>query len=878
MRSQTHLPIQAIVPQLLSFIEHNDCILSAPPGAGKSTYLPLALLSQPFFADKTILLLQPRQVAVRAIANFLASSLQEPIGQTIGYQMRGESVLSKQTRLCVITEGLLVAKLQSDPELRGVGLIIFDEFHERSVFSDVALGLSLEVASVLREDLRLLVMSATLNIAQLSKLMPKAKQLSSSGRAFPIDYLYRPLAPARTSSHKNLRLINHIVNTITEAFNYYDGNILVFLSGADIIKKTKNALDALSMPKVLIAPLFGALSPQKQTLAIDNPPQGIRKIVLATNIAETSLTINDVNIVIDSGLEKVQSFVVSRKLNQLSEQMISKASSIQRAGRAGRQREGVCYRLWSQEQQQFLQENAPPQITQQDISQTMLTLIEWGSSFSQLPLIDKPSTAQIDYSKALLVKLGMLNAQHNITSIGKTACQFNTHPRMARILVAALMSASLSQKLLSAILVSVIEGKSITQLSGSSEIIVQCRFVIALLKSSAPQKGAIEYRKDVTRIARQLVLDKPSLAALGTLPTHDDLALMIADLLLLAFPDKLARKRTSHGYTAADGTGVEFTQNYDVGHSPLHATNLFDASPQWIVCTQTQLTHKTNGIIRQYCEIPAPCLNRYLNQFSQKTKQQQWDTSLEKIVCKQVVNIGAIEISSQVCAFIANDETIALLLAQIRYKGLETLLAKANTLLARLQLLQYVDGNSQIDEARTHGIIQNPTPDIEKELGALDVSLKGLTDTMETWLRPYLVNLVSWQQLRELNYNAILSTIFTYSQAQYLAAYYPTHFTAPTGNKHLLDYSEPEKVTLSIRIQELYGLVIHPSVGKAKLPVTLSLLSPAHREIQKTADLPNFWIGSYKMVQKEMKGRYPRHFWPDNPHKALPTTKTKKKM
>ncbi|MFT6268769.1 MAG: ATP-dependent helicase HrpB [Alphaproteobacteria bacterium] len=845
-----NLPIEAITPELLSVIEHNDCILSAPPGAGKSTYLPLQLLSLTCFANKKILLLQPRQVAVRSIANFLAFSLGEKVGQTIGYQMRGESAVSDKTRLCVITEGLLVAKLQSDPELSDVGLVIFDEFHERSVQSDIALGLSLEVQSGLREDLRLLVMSATLNVAELLMLMPAAKQLSSTGRSYPIEYIYKPLPSLTTSQRSNFNANNQLINTIVgsaaEAFNNHDGNILVFLSGAGLINKVKTALDRLDLPNTLIAPLYGALTSQQQKQAIDIPSKGLRKIVLATNIAETSLTIDGVNIVIDSGREKVQRFVVARKLNQLVEQMISKASSIQRAGRAGRQQAGVCYRLWSQEQQQFLQENTPAQISQVDISQTLLTLLEWGTDFGQLPLIDKPSGAQVDYAFGLLHQLCLVNEQHQITPDGKRACQFNTHPRLSRLLVNASTQAQETIKLLTVIVVVVIEGKPLGPIVGSNDIVAQCRYVITQLISKTQQKGLFEYRKDISRTAKQLSIGQISSLSLTKLLKFDDMAELIANILFAAFPDKVGRKRKNGGYILSDGTGAEFMQNDE------------HVLPEWIICTQTQLTHKTNGIVRQYCEISGTALSTLLDTNTQTSKQQRWDDSLAKVVCKQVACIGAIEISSQACSFTPNSETSTIILNQIKKKGLHTLLGKANVLLSRMLLLKHIDGEYGEDFP--------------------DVSESSMTNTLETWLTPYLTRITNWQQLGKLNWFDIVKSTLQYSQQQYLAEHFPIHFTAPTGNQHSLDYSEDGKVILAIRMQELYGLGHHPTVGRSKLPITLSLLSPAHREIQKTADLVNFWTGSYVAVQKDMKGRYPRHYWPDRPEFAIPTTKTKKKM
>lgn len=838
------LPIQEISSELLYHIAKTDCILSAPPGAGKSTYLPLQLLSLPCFAHSQILLLQPRQVAVRSIANFLASQLQEKVGETVGYQMRGESSVSSKTRLLVITEGLLIAKLQSDPELSRVGLIIFDEFHERSVQSDIALGLSLEVQAGLRANLRLLVMSATLNVNEVKKLMPMAKVMSSKGRSFPIDYYYRPVQISKLN--RRWAVEDTILNTVLEAHAEHAGNILVFLSGAAAINRICAKLNASVLEDTIVAPLYGALNSQQQKQAIDMPKKGVRKIVLATNIAETSLTIAGVNIVVDSGREKVQRFHIARRLNQLSEQMISKASSIQRAGRAGRQQAGVCYRLWSQEQQQFLLENSPAQITETDVSQTLLTLLEWGSDFDQLPLIDRPSQAQRDYAFSLLRQLGLVNAEHQITRSGKQANVYNTHPRLGTLLVyAGKVSTNLQEtKVLTAVLVAIIEGKPLDKLVSSNDIVVQCKFILSHLYVRNKPHGTHEYYKDIKRITGQLGVHSNGAQIKDN--SSNFLAESIAKILLHGFPDKIGFKRQNASYTLADGTGAEF-----VGED-------VNFTPQWIICSNTQLTSQTNGAIRQYCELPSDLRDCFLEANSQIDYTQRWDEQLAKVVGKKISRLYAIEISSQPSQLKPNEATKAILIQQLRRKGLSALMGKANKLLDRMSLVKRIDATFIGDFP--------------------DVSIKFLLETMEEWLTPYLTGITSWQQLTQLHWVDIVSSMLSYQQQQYVNEHFPTHFSAPTGNHHKLDYSEPGNVTLAIRVQELYGLKANPSIGKSALPITLSLLSPGHREIQKTSDLSGFWTGSYSAVQKEMKGRYPKHFWPDDPANAMPTTKTKRKM
>lgn len=845
MTKLSTLPIQEIVPKLLEHIATSDCILSAPPGAGKSTYLPLQLLSLPCFSEQQILLLQPRQVAVRSIANYLASQLNEKVGETIGYQMRGESSFSVNTRLLVITEGLLIAKLQADPELSKVGLIIFDEFHERSVQSDLALGLSIEVQSGLRDDLRCLVMSATLHLDDLKRLMPHAKVMFSEGRGYPIDYHYRP--PMANKVNRRWALEDTVLDTVKEAHAKHSGNILVFLWGAAVISRIKAKLEMRLLPDTIIAPLYGGLSSSQQKQAIETPIKGMRKIVLATNIAETSLTIDGVNIVIDSGREKVQRFHIARKLNQLSEQSISKASSIQRAGRAGRQKPGVCYRLWTKEQQQYLLENTPAQITEVDISQTLLTLLEWGSNFNQLPLIDKPSHAQIDYAFRFLQALGLVNEHRQIVKMGKQANKFNTHPRLGALLVYASETSEKNQetKVISAVLVAIIEGKPLGALvGGSSDIVTQCKFILHHLFATKKPSGTFEYYKNINRILAQLGVRADN-KQINTISSNT-LVQSIPQILLRAYPDKIGFKRHNASYTLVDGTGAEFFSEDD------------SLLPQWIICINNQLTHKSNGVIRQFCELPKSLCDRLIATNTAQEYTQSWDENLAKVVCKKVRRLGAIEISSHASQLVTNSITTAILIKQIKCNGLGSLIGKANKQIERMLLAKKIDGAFVEDFP--------------------DVSIKHLLETIDEWLEPYLIGLSSWQQLTQLNWSDIIWSMLSYQHQQYINEYFPTHFCAPTGNRHQLDYSESDKVVLAIRVQELFGLSTNPSIGKAGLPITFSLLSPGHKEIQKTADLVRFWSGSYSAVQKEMKGRYPKHFWPDDPAKSIATTKTKKKM
>lgn len=829
------LPIESVSYDLCQKIQQNDCILIAPPGAGKSTYLPLQLLALDRFSQQTIIMLQPRQVAARSIAQFLCSQLQEPMGKTIGYQVRGDSKIGPSTRLVIMTEGMLSARMQSDPELEGVGLVIFDEFHERSIHSDIAFGLALEVQQGLRDDLRLLVMSATLQIEGLKRLLPNAHLIECEGRAFPIEYKYRPITNIRTNAprqsqslYKKSLLQVAVVKVVEEALQSHEGHILVFLPGVADIINVQEQLSKIALNNVLIAPLHASLPTQQQQLALKLPNEDMRKIVLATNIAETSLTIDGVSVVIDSGLEKVQKFNITRGASTLVEQHISKASSIQRAGRAGRQQAGVCYRLWDEEKQQVLTQASKPQITEVDISRELLMLLEWGSSFDDLPLIDKPSQAQVCASFNLLQALGFLQNDRVINALGKQAAQFNAHPRLAKLLLLAKTDYAQHAYLI-AIMVSILEGKSLYKEANSIELEVQIQYL--------QQNKQHPLYKDIKRWAKQLrtankVLD------LSALP----------QILLAVYPDCLAIQRTKGQYILANGSGTEF-HSYERERYE-HLNELF--------CLDVNLNTRnlSNAQIRLFNGIPQALLTQHIKNTASNETQVRWDANKEKVSCRSVRKLGAIVLKEQAMETINSESVAQLLVKQIAQRGLSFFSPQVLSLINRINLAAKV------------------SPELHLEA----LEMKTLFANWQSWLAPYLHNIFSLKQAQQLDWVNILKSSLSWEQQKALDIQFPIYFVSPLGNKHMLQYHAQLGVTLAIRLQELYGIEHNITVGQNKLAVTLSLLSPAQREIQKTQDLVGFWRGSYKEVQKDMKGRYPKHFWPDNPASSKPTTKTKKRM
>ncbi|MFW8589458.1 ATP-dependent helicase HrpB [Glaciecola sp. 2405UD65-10] len=846
MRTPSLLPIDKILGELSQQIINHDCILIAPPGAGKSTRLPLALLKLSCFTHKLIIMLQPRQVAARSIAQYLSMQLGQKVGQHIGYHVRGDAKYSTQTRLLIMTEGMLSARMQQDPELSDVALIIFDEFHERSIYSDIALGLALEIQQGLREDLRLLVMSATLEVKPVQDLLPLAKLLECEGRSYPIQYIYRPLL-ASNIQHKGQRntkqfaLRNWLIKVIEEAFEEHEGHILVFLSGASDIffvqGRLKSKIENGIFPNTIVAPLLGILSAQEQQLAIDVPPKGVRKIVLATNIAETSLTIDGVSVVIDSGLEKVQKFNISRGTNMLVEQAISKASSTQRAGRAGRQQAGICYRLWDEQKQQYLVQASKPQITDMDISRELLMLKEWGSSFDDLPLIDKPSKAQVSAASDLLAQLGFINADKSLSLLGKKAAKFSTHPRLAKLLLLAQHEYH-HDALLIIFIVSILEGKSISQDAGSLDIEAQIRF----LQSNSRHP----IHSDIKRWAKHFKIPVDCSFELSSLD----------NILLASFPDAIAKQKPDGGYLMSSGNGIEF-------HSALVNENMHI---EWLICLEQRIlsTHGGNAQISLFHRLSPQSIRNHINEQKTRSVNTFWDKQNEKIASKQVDALGAIILNEQAISTPNSAKASTLLMQHISEKGAHFFehekLIKVREFIMRLECARLLSANATIP----------------------NMSPLRIFDDAENWLLPFLHNITSMKQALNLEWMSIIKSRLDYSQQQELEREFPAYFKAPSGHNHPLHYAvnsqEECSVTLAIRMQELYGLNKAITVGNKHWPVTISILSPAQREIQKTQDLPGFWEGSYKAVQKEMKGRYPKHFWPDKPAHAKPTTKTKKNM
>ena len=815
------LPIQAILPQLTQQLSRGDAIVVAPPGAGKSTCLPLHLLNSGLFAQQKIIMLQPRRIAVRNIAAYLAEQLAEEVGQTVGYRIRGEAKVSAATRLEIVTEGILTRMLQQQPELAGVGLIIFDEFHERSIHADFSLALCLEVQQGLRDDLCLLVMSATIETKALIKLLPEALLLESQGRSFPVEVVYRPDSSRQHISDKMSRLI-------VEVFAQHSKDLLVFLPGAGEINKVAEQLDAAMGPNVAVHCLYGELPKAQQQAALLPDGSGKRKIVLATNIAETSLTIEGIEVVIDSGIEKTAVFQLNRGITHLQTQAISQASATQRAGRAGRLGPGTCYRLYSSEQYQRLNVQSPAEILHSDMAGLLLETAVWGTHVRALALIDQPTDAQLNQAQQYLQSLGMLDHTGKITPLGRQAHGLGCHPSLAIML---LRSATLSKNHLS----------------------MACA-IAALLENKDPlnyQTGAmLSSRLSYLQTSRHHPIWQQIKQWFNKLKSEycpwplEDAAVVMA----FGFTQWIAKSRQQHRYLLTNGSGAVLADD-----DPL-------SGQAWLVVASMLTTDKQqeDAKIRYAEAVSIEQLKKHFASAFSRDEQVIWGNEQQRISASRQTRLGSIVLSKEPMEKPSAVQISAIWQQQLQTKGIQSL--PFNDACVSLQYR-----NQLACKLLPHYVWP-------------DLSEQGLLNTLDSWLLPYCASLMSWSELSKLDFFSLLKNHFNWEQWSKLETLLPTQITVASGRQHKLEYAEHGKVVLAVKIQEMYGTQVHPSVAEGQIPLTLELLSPASRPIQTTQDLPGFWQGSYKQVQKEMKGRYPRHYWPDEPGLSVATTTTKKNM
>ena len=829
----TALPIEAALPALRAKLAaHSSLVLQAPPGAGKTTGVPLALLREPWLAGRSIVMLEPRRLAARAAAARMASLLGERVGETVGYRIRFESKVSAKTRVEVITEGILTRRLQSDPALEGVGLVIFDEFHERHLHTDLALALTLDSRRNLREDLKLIVMSATLDGAAVSRLLGDAPIVTSEGRSHPVDVRYAPVA-------NDARLAEAMSAEISKVLAQYEGDVLAFLPGAWEIRRTQELLQRGDRT-LDIFPLYGDLPWELQDKAIQPSVPGRRKAVLATPIAETSLTIDGVRVVVDAGYARVPQFDPASGLSRLTTQRISRASADQRAGRAGRTAPGVCVRLWGETVQRGLIPQSIPEMHSADLAPLALELAAWGvRDAATLTWLDPPPTAALAQARDLLRELDAVDDAGAITESGRAMAGLPLHPRLAHMLhearrlgcaalgcdIAALLS---ERDILSG------EGKR------SSDFGLRLEALHAFRRQG--RSGAQVHHADANGCQRVDRAASQYRRLLRADEDDDDLS-MAGVLLASAYPDRvgLARAAGSNRYALASGSGARLHEKDMLRPACLVAANL-DAG-------------EGEGLIHLAAAVEPQELHRYFPRHLHTRDVVRWDETQQAVVARREKLFGKLVLESSTLGDAGTDALRAAMLDGLRRMGLDVLpwTPAARAWQARVLSLR------------------SWCPDEEWP----DVSDAALLSTLEEWLGPYLDGVTRRAHLARLNLLDILKARLDWKQGQRLDEGAPTHLEVPSGSHIRVDYAPGEAPVLAVKLQEMFGLADTPRVAWGRVPVTLHLLSPAKRPIQVTQDLHGFWERTYAEVKKELKGRYPKHPWPDDPWNAVPTRRAK---
>ncbi|WP_421854923.1 ATP-dependent helicase HrpB [Oricola sp.] len=813
------LPVRAVIGDVLDAMSGpGSAVLVAPPGAGKTTLVPLALLEAAWLEGRRIIVLEPRRLAARAAARRMAQILGEQVGETVGYRMRLDTRVGPETRIEVVTEGVFQRMIVGDPELSAVGAVLFDEFHERSLDADFGLALALDVRDGLREDLRILVMSATLDGARVAALLGDVPVVESEGRAFSVDIRHHEPAGGG-------RFEDGVAAAIRETLVTEAGSILVFLPGQGEIRRVAEALEGRLPSDVFVAPLYGMMEIADQDRAIQPPPADRRKVVLATAIAETSITIDGVRVVIDAGRSRRPVFDPGSGLTRLETGWVSKAAAIQRSGRAGRTAPGVAIRLWREQQTGALARFDPPEILNADLTSLLLDSLAWGIAEPRLlRFLDPPPDPAVNEARALLQTLGALDATGSLTATGRRMRTLGLPARLAAMVAGARDRADGFRRMLLALLVT-------ERGAGGSGIDIARRLDNAL-RGSAPQ------------LKRLRDMAKRSVKPLG-LPDDTGQEASAGAMLLDAYPDRLARARggaRAGSFVMANGRGV-FVDEAD----PLAA------EPFLVVADVTGVARE--GRITAAAPVAEDELRAALSDRIETAVEMRFDKSRKALTARRAERIGAVVLASAPVPVEPGDAATAALLDAVRAHG--------------LSLLPFTREVAQFRDRLCwlHARLGDPWP-------AMDDA--ALAASLDAWLAPYLAGMTGFDAVSPGLLKDALSSRVPYELLSRLDAFAPSRFVAPTGTSVMLDYgadgADPE---IAIRVQELFGLKQHPSVAGGRVPLTVELLSPAQRPIQRTKDLPGFWAGSWAAVRADLRGRYPKHPWPEDPANAEPTRRTK---
>ncbi len=811
MTATPTLPIHEALPDLKAALALNAAaVLVAPPGAGKTTVVPLELLGEPWIGAGKIIVLEPRRLAARAAAERMAATLGEPVGQTVGFRVRMQSKVSSATRIEVVTEGVFTRMILADPGLAGIACVIFDEFHERSLDADLGLALARDAQGLLREDLRILVMSATLDGAAVARLLAEAPIIESLGRAYPVETQY-------LGRDDRLRLEDRVVRAVERALATETGSLLVFLPGQGEILGTAERLAERTWPNVEIAPLYGVLDPRDQDRAIAPAPPGKRKIVLATSIAETSLTIQGVRVVIDCGQARVPRFDPASGLTRLATVRVSRAAADQRRGRAGRTEPGVCYRLWDEAQTRALPAFADPEILDADLSGLALDLARWGAKdASSLAFLDPPPAAAFGEARSLLVRLEALTDEGVLTPHGRALADIPLPPRLAHMVLRASETGQASRAARIAVLV--------TERSlGGRDVDLRHR-LDALERDRSPR----------ARDAKALADRWAGMSGRGGTrePLSDGL------LLAFAYPERIARARGPQGeFQLVSGRGAF-----------LEATDAL-ARETWLAVAELGGGERRDRILLAAPLGETELLTAFTHQITIEDRLEE--SGAGRLRAKRLSRFGRLVVRETIDDNPDPTLIAAALADRVRADG--------------LRVLPWGDGTGALRTRLAFLRDKDPTwPDL---------SDAALVAGLDDWLAPLLPGVRSLAALKPAVLDSALRTLIPWDLQRRLDAEAPARWTAPTGNSFAIDYAAEAGPRVGVRVQEVFGLTTHPTVGGA--PLTFSLLSPGHKPIQTTKDLPGFWKGSWKDVRSDMRGRYPKHVWPEDPSVAEPTARAK---
>lgn len=829
------LPVDEAIPAVCAALSTSlSAVLRAPPGAGKTTHVPLALLNEPWLAGSRIIVLEPRRLATRSVAARMSQLLNERAGETVGYRVRRDTKVGPRTRIEVVTEGILTRMIQSDPTLEGIGLLIFDEFHERSIHADTGLALALHSRTLVRPDLRILVMSATLDGARVSGLLEDAPVITSTGRTYPVELHY--------STRTDIRAMPAAVaSKVMQALSDDDGDVLVFLPGGAEIRRVTSLLAGRVSGNVRIEQLYGDLPQDRQDAAIMPSLRGARKVVLSTPIAETSLTIEGVSVVIDSGFARAPRFSARSGMSRLETVRISRASADQRAGRAGRTRPGKCYRLWDAHEQHHLVAQYPAEILQADLAPLVLELAVAGiKDGTTLRWLDTPPGAAVEQATQLLLMLGALDDGGRATLRGREMAALPVHPRLARMIIAA--RAMLAGALACDIAAILEERDFVRGANGPPDADIEIR--LELLRSPGSARAMHGVEVDVA-LARRVASESAALKRqLGIIDAGDTRGVSAGLVLAQAYPDRIAQARGD----SADG---RFLLRNGRGATLTHPQGLSTAA--YIVAGELDGDARAARIFLG-AEISRGDVEMHFGDQFERDEMVEWDDATRSVRARRRERLGAIVLKEERLSEPDPRAVTSVLLDVVRREGIASLPWR--------------------DEARTRRerIAFLRTRHSEWP----DVSDDALLARLDEWLAPILAGRSSLAELPGDLDRALMSMLDWEKKAQ-LDRLAPTHYVAPTGTRVGIDYSDPSAPSIAIRLQEMFGVRATPTIDGGAVPLTVELLSPARRPVQVTRDLAGFWIGSYFDVRKDLRGRYPKHVWPEDPLTEPPTSRAKRR-